>query len=297
MQKVRRLADGRHRDRQLALLDTAVAELMAVGGDPATDEAWAAWEAASEASAWVAASEAAWTGIPDAVASAVELAAREGTRTRPNGPRSRPSAGAVAAAVRAAARAAAASEAWRLAGAAAARAVDARMADPTSAEQVAAVPLATAWDRALHGAASRLGRTRDDVEQSVEVAESAAQALLADLVEGGDPPEGALAVAHRAAEASAGGEVWRTATDLTIGVVGQVTWDAAQVAAVEVVDRVVRQAPDIVERAVLVAVAREVGSLAARSAVARHGEVALDPALDALRPAALELLDALLEIR
>ena len=227
VQKVRRLADGSHRDRQLALLDAARGR--AQGGRAATPPPTrlGAWEAASEASAWVAASEAAWTGIPDAVASAVELAALEGTRTRPDGPRSRRPKGAVAEAVRAAARAAAASEAWRLAGAAAARAVDARMADPTSAEQVAAVPLATAWDRALHGAASRLGRSRDDVEQSVEVAESAAQALLADLVEGGDPPDGALDVAHRAAEASAGGEVWRTAAELTIGVVGQVTWDCS----------------------------------------------------------------------
>jgi hypothetical protein len=297
VQKVRRLADGRHRDRQLALLDAALAELEAIGGDPATDEAWAAWEAASEASAWVAASEAAWTGIPDAVASAVELAALERTRTLSDGPRSRPAKGAVADAVRAAARAAAASEAWRLAGAAAARAVDARMADPTSAEQVAAVPLATAWDRALQGAASRLGRSRDDVEQSVEVAESAAQALLADLVEGGDPPDGALDVAHRAAEASRGGEVWRTVTELTMGVVGQVTWEAAQAAAAEVVDRIVRRAPEIVERAVLVAVAREVGSLAARTAVGRGGEAALEAALEGLRPAALELLDALLDVR
>jgi hypothetical protein len=244
----------------------------------------------------VAASEAAWTAVPDAVASAVELRALEGTRA-PTAAGSRRVKGALVDSVRAAARAAAAGEAWRLAGEAAARTVDARMADPTSPEQVAAVPLAIAWDRALQGATTRLGRIRDDVELAVEDAEAAAQALLADLIEGGDPPDGALEVAHRAAEASAGGAVWSVVRELTIGVVGDITWQATQGAAAEAVDRVVRRAPAVVERATMVALAREVGSLAARTAVAHGGAAALEPALDALRPAALALLDALLDLR
>jgi hypothetical protein len=300
LRRVRRLADGSHRVRQLKLLDGALDDLIALGtGDDATsDQAWEAWEPASEASAWVAASEAAWVGIPDAIASAVELRALEVARQAPPATRGRRRAVRrdVAASVRAAALAAAAEEGWRLAGAASASAIDSSD-DTSSPEQVAAVPTAVAWDRALRGAAQRLGRDRDAVEVAVEEAEARARAVLADVVESGSPPAGALEVARRAAEASSGGEVWRTVRDLARGVVGDAAWAAGEAAAADALERVVRRAPPLVERAVLVAVAREVSSLAARTAAGRDGSTALEASLELLRPAALELLDALLETR
>jgi hypothetical protein len=121
--------------------------------------------------------------------------------------------------------------------------------------------------------------------------------VLADLVDGGEPPPGAYAVALRAAAASSGGPVWRTVRELARGVIGDETWEAAAAAASDAVDRVVRPATALVERATLVALAREVGRLAARTAAARGGPAALEPAIAALRPAAGAVLDAMLAVR
>jgi hypothetical protein len=300
LDRVRRMADGRHRARQRKLLDSALAELSTIGAihgaDPSAEEVWDAWEQAAEAGAWVAASEAAWVGIPDAIASATELRARElSRRLAERGAAS--VAGSPADSVRAAGLAAAAEEAWRLAGEAASARVDEHTGDATSPEQLTAVPLRTAWDRALQGAVGRTGLDRDAVDQAVEDAESRARAVLADLIDGGDPPANAYEVALRAAAASTGGPVWRTVRELAQGVIGEETWIAAHAAGMDALARVVRPAPALVERATLVALAREVGSLAARTAAARGGPAALDHALESLRPAAIAVLDAMLEVR
>ena len=293
LMKVRR-ADGGHHARQLHLLDAALAELTAGGHpSPGDDAAWDDWEHAAEVSAWVAASEAAWVGIPDAVASAAELRALELVRGTGIGAPG-DVAGTVTEQVRAAAMAAAAEEAWRLAGSAAAAAVDVRMADPDLHETVTAVPLSTAWERAGQGAATRAGVDRDAFELAVEQAEAAARGLLIDLIDSGNPLTGALYVAQRAAEASSGGALWSSARDLAHGVVGDAAWDAAERAANEAVDRVLRWAPQVVDRAVLVAVAREVSGAAARAAIARGGPEAIEPTLAVLRPAATDLFEALL---
>jgi hypothetical protein len=91
--------------------------------------------------------------------------------------------------------------------------------------------------------------------------------------------------------------VWKTVRDLARGVIGDETWAAAEAAATDALDRVVRPAPALVERAALVALAREVGSLAARTAAARGGPAALEPTVDALQPAARAVLDAMLAVR
>ena len=195
--------------------------------------------------------------------------------------------------------AATADESWRLAGAAGAAAVDAELADSdsTTHESLAAVSLATAWERALQGARARCGISQDAVEVAIEEAETSAKALLGDLIDGGEPPPRSLDVALRAAAASAGGSVWREARELAHGVIGDAAWHAAELAADEAVDRVLHAAPPVVDRAVLVALAREVASLAARSAVARGGAQVLDPVVAELQPGALALLDVLVELR
>jgi hypothetical protein len=103
-------------------------------------------------------------------------------------------------------------------------------------------------------------------------------------------------VALHAAEASQGGAVWKTARELARGVVGDGAWERAEAAADEAMDRVVHSAPPLVDRAVLVTLAREVAGLAARTAVARGGAQVLEPVVAGLRPAALALLDDLVEL-
>ena len=111
---------------------------------------------AAEATAWVAASEAAWVGVPDAVASAVEPGALEGP-VRGTGPEG--TAGV-------ASRRPCGPPRWAAAAGRAGGwpvepppdAIDARLANPASPETVAAVPLEAAWERAVRGAACGHGR-------------------------------------------------------------------------------------------------------------------------------------------
>jgi hypothetical protein len=292
--KVRPTKGRGHLDRLLLLLGTAIDRLDGSGGagSAAEEEAWDAWERASEASGWVAASEAAWIGVPDGLATGAELRVIELARDQhvPRGPKD--GGRTVAAGARAAALNAAAEAAWRAAAQGAAGAVDA-----VTRGGVNDISLATAGERAARAAAQRLGLDRDQVDQALEQADAAAREELARLIPTGPSRRGAaLDLARKAAAGSSGGAVWTEVQELTHGVVGDGAWTAGGAAARISVDRVLQTAAALVERAALVAVAREAGGLAARTAAARHGSGELTQGRDELQQAALDLFDALLEV-
>ncbi len=275
--------------RLVAALGDAVDALVALD-QRLDDRAWEAWERASEATGWVAASEAAWTGVPEVLAAATELRVIELARE----PLVRD--GAIGDAIRAAAVAAAADAAWRGAAQAAAAAVDAAAADPpAAADPLVTVSLADAVGRSVQGVATRLGVDRDTVEQDLEVADRAALDALAELVRAGRTTEAPLDVARAAAAASAGGTAWSAVQELVRGAVGEPAWDAGMTAGRTAAARVVHHASAFVDRAVLVALAREASGLAGRVAAAR-GRAAFDPVVGELRPKAIALLDELLAV-
>lgn len=291
--KVRPRADRGHLDRLVPLLGTALDRLSGDGASEDDDAAvWEAWERASEASGWVAASEAAWIGVPDGLASSAELRVVELARDPRAHRASKDKGRTVADSTRAAALAAAAEAAWLAVGRSAATAADAIARDG-----VAEVTLATAWERAAQGATTRLGLHRDEVDQALERTDRAARDTIARLVDDADPsrPAGlALDLAREGAAESDGGAVWTVVQDLARGVVGDHAWYAGLAAAGIASDRVLRTAPGLVDRAVIVAVAREVAGAAARAVAHRDGPDALEPVTAELQVEAIALLDDLL---
>jgi hypothetical protein len=188
--------------------------------------------------------------------------------------------------------AAAAEAAWRAGGEGAAVAVDA-----VTRGEVNDISLATARERAVRAAAQRLGLDRDRVDQSIESAEAAAREVLARLIPDGPSRRGvALDLARMAAAGAGGGTVWTEVEDLTRGVVGETAWAAGIAAARVAVDRVLQTAAPLVERAALVAIAREAAGQAARATAATGDPGALDAGREELQRAALDLFDELLAV-
>jgi hypothetical protein len=294
--RVRPTKGHKHAERLVRLLGTAIDTLSASpdgGPGPSAEEAaWDAWERASEGSGWVAASEAAWVGVPDELATSAELRVIELARNPAVARGSKDGGRTVAAGARAAALAAAAEAAWRGAATGAASAVDA-----VTRGHVNDISLATAGERAARGAAQRLGIDRDRVDVALEQADAAARDELARLIPLGPSRNGAaLTLARKAAGGSAGGTVWTEVHELTQGVVGEAAWKAGLTAARIAVDRILQTAAPLVERATLVAVAREAAGLAARATAARSPGAALDRGQAELQRSALELLEALLAV-
>jgi hypothetical protein len=287
--KVRPRKDRSHLPRLLTALTDAIDEL----GRVSDDGTWEAWERASEASGWVAASEAALVGVPDALAVAAEQRVVELARHRPTAPDCTDGSHTLVAAVRRAAVAAAAQAAWEDAGRRAAAVVDA-----TERDEVHDIALHSAVERSRGAAGRRLGLDRDALDQALEQADAAALAELGRLVhEPAAGPGAALDEARRAAAASTGGTVWSEVQALTQGVVGDEAWAAALAAGRVAVDRVLQTAAGLVERAVVVAVAREVAGLAARTVVHAEGRAGVDEVVAELQAEAFALLDDLLDVR
>jgi hypothetical protein len=257
--------------------------------------AWDAWEKASEAAGWVAASEAAGVGIPAELAYATDLRVIECARDQRARDELEAGRSSVGDAAWATALRAVADEAWTLGWDAAHPAVDA----------VAVLPLRTAFDRATRAATSRLGVDDDAREMAIEAAEAAAKERLTRAALGSsawnahdDPWDAARA----AAAGSEGGEVWSTIQDLTHDAVEDGPWNQGMEAARAAVGEVLRDAPDLVARAVGAAVAREAAGTAARGVALRAAAVAraqgadargaAEAASEALMPTAHELQDA-----
>jgi hypothetical protein len=257
--------------------------------------AWEAWEQASEAAGWVAASEAASVGIPAELAYATDLRVIECARD----PRERDELDAsrrsIGDAAWATALHAVADEAWTAGWRAAHPAVDA----------VAVLPLQTAFDRATRAATSRAQADDDAREMALEAAEAAAKERLTRAALGSsawnshDHPWDA---ARAAAAESEGGALWASIQELTHDAVEDGPWNAGMEAARRAVDDVLADAPDLVARAVGAAVAREAAGTAARGVALRAAAVAraqggdtaaaADAAFAALAPTARELQGA-----
>ena len=288
-------ADRSHLARTVDLLDRGLVELVArrpsASGE---DRAWEAWERAAEATGWVAASEAAWVGVPEGLASATELRVVELVRDRRTSRGLQP--GVAAGAARDAGRTAAAEAAWRGAGRAAAQVVDAMADDPDAPAAVLPVSLATARERAGQGVAGRLGIDRDTLDVALEQADQAARECLAGMV-------GAAARAHpydqarAAAGASAGGTEWEAVEEMAAAMFGEEAWETSLAAARTAVGRVLHHAEPLLDRAVLIALAREASGVAARVLAATEGPAAFEVVVDDLRTDAVDLLDRLLAIR
>jgi hypothetical protein len=302
--KVRPRADRGHLTRLLTLLATAIdqlraadaaaapdAPLGATAARRAVDRSWDAWDRTSEACGWVAASEAAWVGVPEPVVSGAELRVLELARA----PREDPAltaASPLIEASRAAALSAAAEAAWEDAARRTARAVD-----DVTRQEVYDVSLATAFQRARRAAGPRLGLDRDSADQALEQADAAARAELVRLIQ--NPPKRAgtgLDDARQAAVDSPGGLVWSEVQETARGVLGEEAWSAGMTAGRIAIDRVLQTAAPLTERALLVAVAREVAGLAGRSIVAHEGAEGLEPVSLELQGAAIGLLDQLLDV-
>jgi len=257
--------------------------------------AWEAWERASDAGGWVAASEAASGGIPAELAYATDLRVIECARdahVRDELEVTRRSIGDTAWAT---ALHAIADEAWTAGWDAARPAVDA----------LAVLPLQTATDRAVRAALSRVGVDDDAREASLDAAETAAKerltrAALGAASWGSDvhPWDAAFEAAATAPE----GALWASVQDMARAAVDDVPWSAGMQAARRAVDEVLHDAPDLVARSVGAALAREASGTAARGVALRAAAVAraqggsaaeaTAAAKDALAPTVVELQDA-----
>jgi hypothetical protein len=268
--------------------------------------AWEAWERASEAGGWVAASEAASVGVPAELAYATDLrvieCARDAT-VREELEASRRSLGDVAWAT---ALHQVADEAWTAGWDAAHPAVDA----------LAVLPLRTATDRAVRAALNRAGADDDAREASLDAAEAAAKERLTRAALGSDSWGSDVHpwdAAYEAAATVPEGSLWAQVQEMVRGAVDEAAWRAGMDAARKAVDEVLRDAPDLVARSVGAAVAREAAGTTARgvalraAAVARAqgasaaaateaAEEALAGTVAELQDAAFALLDVLINV-
>ena len=257
--------------------------------------AWEAWERASEAGGWVAASEAASVGVPAELAYATDLRVIECARdaaVRDELEATRRSLGDVAWAT---ALHQVADEAWTAGWDAAHPAVDA----------LAVLPLRTATDRAVRAALNRAGADDDAREASLDAAEAAAKERLTRAALGSDSWGSDVHpwdAAYEAAATVPEGSLWAQVQEMVRGAVEETAWSAGMEAARRAVDEVLQDAPDLVARSVGAAVAREAAGTAARgvalraAAVARSqgasAEEATDAAEEALADTVAELQDA-----
>ena len=268
--------------------------------------AWDAWERASEAGGWVAASEAASVGVPAELAYATDLRVIECARdsnVRDELETTRRSIGDTAWAT---ALHSVADEAWTAGWDAAHPAVD----------SLAVLPLRTATDRAVRAALNRAGADDDAREASLDAAESAAKERLTRAALGNDSwgsDTHPWDAAYLAAATIPGGSLWAQVQEMTRAAVEEGPWNAGMDAARKAVDEVLRDAPDLVARSVGAAVAREASGIAARgvalraAAVARAqgataeeasaaADAALAPTVRELQDAAFALLDVLIAV-
>jgi hypothetical protein len=236
--------------------------------------AWDAWDQASEASGWVAASEASGVGVPADLAYATDLRVIECARDQRARDELEAGKGTIGDAAWATALHAMADEAWNAGWDAAGPAVDG----------LAVLPLRTALDRATRAAfASQPDVDDDEREQSLEHAEAAAKELLTSAALGmpswtadKHPWDAAL----EAASSAPGGELWSRVQHLARAAVDEGPWEAGMAAARAAVDDVLREAPDLVARAVGAAVAREAAGAAARGVALRAAAVARAQGVD-----------------
>lgn len=270
--------------------------------------AWDAWEQASEAAGWVAASEAASVGVPAELAYATDLRVIECARDARARDEVEAGRHTIGDAAWAAALHAMADEAWNGAWDAAAPAVD----------DLAVLPLRTAIDRATRAAFSAQPDIEEDErEQALERAEAAAKELLTRAAL--DMPtwpadQHPWDAALEAAAAAPGGDLWARVQHLARAAVDDGPWEAGMAAARTAVDDVLHEAPDLVARAVGAALAREAAGAAARGVALRAAAVAraqgggeteafeaarasLAPTVAELQDAAFALLDGLAAVQ
>jgi hypothetical protein len=308
IEKIRPTRDHRHLDRAATLLSAAIEEVAdRVEPDlpPAADAlAWGVWERAAETAGWVAASEAASVGVPEQLAYATELPVIECAREADARADLRPAKTTIERVARTAAARAAGEDAWSVGWRAASATID----------EHSLVPQVTAFERARRAASTRLGLEPDAAEVAIEAGEAAARAALAEAIEDADPPASPWDAARDAAAESSGGAAWAAVQDMTRDAVGADPWEAGMTTARTTVGRVLQVAPALVDRAVVVALAREAAGLAARAEARRAAAAALaggadsdeaaDVAREALAPTAaslrdeaFNLFDALIEVR
>ncbi|MDP1820076.1 MAG: hypothetical protein Q8K58_09335 [Acidimicrobiales bacterium] len=308
LEGMRSRANRSHLARAAAVLGAAIVDVADADQAELPPEvdgpAWSAWERAAEVAAWVAASETASVRVPELLGYAVEqpvIAAARNARLRAYQGGRRTT---IEAEARAAALAAAAEDAWVAGTDAAAAAMD------PSAE----VPFRTALDRATRAVGARIGVEQESVETSLEVAEAAARAALVDAIASDAPPASPWDAARDAATESEGGAAWTAAQQMAQDAVGADAWETGMERARTIVRRVLQTAPELIDRAVVVALAREASGVAAR-AVARRAVIealeagaepaaagdaaytALAPTAEGLRRAGFELLDTLIGAR
>lgn len=275
-------------------------------GEIVEQAAWEGWEAASEAAGWVAASEAASVGLPYDLAYTTDLRVIECARD----PRVREElelAGrSIGDATWATALHAVADQAWTAGWAAAHATVD----------ELAVMSLQTAFDRATRAAATRSGLDDDACDVAFEAAEAAATESLTRAALGSSTwhaHEAPWDSAWGAAAALDPGGVWATSQALARAAVEDEPWEAGMAAARDAVDGILRDAPNLVARAVGAAVGREAAGTAARAAAMRAAAVcvaqggdatavseaateALAETVRSLQDAALALLDVLIAV-
>jgi hypothetical protein len=283
-----------------------------VAGDDAGDDpdellAWEAWEAVTEPTAWVAASEAATQGIPSEIAYATDLRVIECSRNPAERDRLAATGTPVGATAWTTALHAIADEAWERGW---------RAAD-LAAREASGLTIRIEMGRVakttlLRGGAIAVGEEGPEV--ALEQAEAAAkEVLVRAALRGGEPDrdgEHPWDEARNAARASFGGAVWSVVVDESRAAVGEAGWAQAMAEARDAVDELLGEAPDAVARAVAAASAREACSAAARGVARRAAAVArangadddgavdatrnaLAPAVTTLHTGARSLLDAL----
>lgn len=273
------------------------------GGDRDEVLSWETWAEVNEPTAWVAASEAATEGTPGEVAYATDLRVIECSRD----PRVRDEIESTGTPVGATAWTTAlhalADEVWERAW---------RAADQATRE-ACGLTIRVEMGRVAKTALSRM---QDLPEVALEQAEAAAcESLVRAALRGGEPDrdgEHPWDAARNAARSSPGGGAWSVVNDESRRAVGEAAWAQSMAEARVVVDELLAEAPDVVGRAVAVAVAREACSAAARgvayraAAVARaHGaddlgaeqaaREALAPTAAKLQASAFELLQRLVD--
>ncbi|MBA2281272.1 MAG: hypothetical protein H0W25_08580, partial [Acidimicrobiia bacterium] len=279
-----------------------------VGADIDERFAWDSWEAVSEPTAWIAASETATQGAPGEVAYATDLRVIDCSREPKARDELEQTGSTVGGTAWTTALHAFGDEAWEQAWRAADRA----------AREVAGLTIRVEMGRIAKTAMLRAPSNDELPEAALEVAEQAArEALVRAAIRGGTPDrdgEHPWDAARDAARSSAGGGAWSVVIDESRRAVGEEAWHQAMADARTVVDDLLAQAPDTVARVVAAAVAREACSGAARgvayraAAVSRaHGadddgaEVAATESLARtgaeLREGAFDLLEALIEPR
>lgn len=235
--------------------------------------AWETWEAVTEPTAWVAASEAATHGAPGEVAYATDLRVIECSRD----PRARDTLEASGATV--------ASTAWKTALHALADEVWERAwrAADRAAREASGLTIRVEMGRVAKTTLARPGwagaSQREELpEVALEQAEAAARdTLMRAALRAGDPDhegDNPWDAARNAARSSPGGATWSVVIDESRRAVGEAAWAQSMADAGVVVDDLLSDAPDVIARAVTAAVAREACSAAARGVAYRAAAVA-----------------------